>query len=106
MPNKLKGLIDIDTGVERDDARILEEVIVSTAITETIDVNTCTVIKQTVSGIITSLSNVVLGTRMMIKNSGGGNNTLNITIEGNVSPIIYDGEGFNMVFNGTDWDLL
>lgn len=104
--SKLKGLIDKGTGIERDEARILEEVLISTAITETIDATTCTIIKQTASGIITSLSNVIEGTRMMVKNSGGGNNTLNITIEGNVSPLIFDREGFNMVFNGTDWDLL
>jgi len=103
---KLKGLIDIDNGVERDDARIIEEVVISTSITETIDVTTCTIIIQTMSDITTSLLNEVEGTRMMIKNTSGGDNILNITIEGNTAPTIYNGEGFNMVFNGTDWDLL
>jgi hypothetical protein len=86
--------------------KALRSTIITTIITESIDVEACTTIRQTSSGIITSLSNFTTGSCIIIKNASGGTNTLNITIEGNVSPLIYDGEGFNMVYNGTDWDLL
>jgi outer membrane receptor protein involved in Fe transport len=89
-----------------DDAvQAKKETIVTTAITETVDVNTCTLLRQTASGITTSLSGMVAGSILTIKNRGGGDNTLNITIDGVVSPIIADGESFTVVYNGTDWDL-
>jgi len=82
-----------------------QENIATTSTTETIDVETATFIRQTASGITTSLSNVVTGSRMKITNRSGGDNTLNITVQGEVSPTIYDGETFDLIYNGTDWDL-
>lgn len=79
--------------------------ILTTSTTETIDTLLTEVIRQTSSGITTSLSNVESGTKILIKNMSGGTNTLNITIEGTASPSIYDGEGFQLIYNGTDWDL-
>tara|TARA_Y100000310_G_scaffold205962_1_gene206306 strand:- start:1190 stop:1843 length:654 start_codon:yes stop_codon:yes gene_type:complete len=82
------------------------EIIITTSTTETVDVTTGTVIRQTANGITTSLSGHTTGRSVYIKNAGGGDNTLNITVDGDVSPVIKDGESFHIMYNGTDWDLL
>lgn len=79
---------------------------IETSTTETIDIGQRDLIIQTASGITTSLTGSVTGQKIMIKNSSGGTNTLGITIEGNASPLIYDGEGFNLLYSGTEWVLL
>jgi galactitol-specific phosphotransferase system IIC component len=104
--NKVKGTIDADTGVERVDARLLEAVIIETTITETIDVSIYNVVRQTSSGITTSLSNMVTGSKITITNTSGGTNILNITVQDVATPNIHDCESFSIVFNGTTWDVV
>lgn len=78
---------------------------VDTAITETIDVTTCTTIRQTAAGITTSLSGVTEGTAITIINDSNGNNVITETIDDVVNPTIYCGETFDMEYNGTNWNL-
>jgi len=73
--------------------------------TETINIEIYEVIRQTVSGITTSLSNAITGSTITITNRSGGDNTLNITIQGTASPIIKDLESFSLIYNGTDYDI-
>lgn len=75
-----------------------------TSTTETVDISSVGVIRQTASGITTSLSNVVSGSTITIINDSGGNNTLNITFMGAALPILQDKESITMTYNGTDWD--
>lgn len=79
---------------------------VDTAVTETIDSKTCTVVRQTASGITTTLSNLELGTEVTIFNVSTGSNTIGHTINGIVSPSIKKKEAFKLMFNGTDFDLI
>jgi gamma-glutamylcyclotransferase (GGCT)/AIG2-like uncharacterized protein YtfP len=83
-----------------------KETIVTTSTTESIDVETCTLIRQTASGITTSLSNISTGSAVTIKNRGGGDNTINLTIDGVASPLLADGDSVRLAYNGTDWDAL
>jgi hypothetical protein len=94
-----------DNGIKLNLIEYKDDEVVETSITETIDVRLINIIKQTTSGIITSLSNVVLGSTVTITNRSGGNNALNLTVQGIVSPTIYDCESFTISYNGTDWDV-
>jgi len=76
----------------------------STTETKTIS-SSITHITQTASGITTSLSGFITGSNVVIVNNSGGTNTVNLTINGTATPSIYDGEAFNIVYNGTDWNL-
>jgi len=79
--------------------------IATTEETENIDINLYEVISQTASGITTGLSNPVTGSTITITNRSGGDNTLNITVQGTASPIIKDLESFSLIYNGTDYDI-
>lgn len=79
--------------------------LVNTGATETLNIEGLEVIRQTSSGITTSLSGAVAGSRVTITNRSGGDNTLNITIQGVASPTIKDLESFSLVYNGTDYDF-
>jgi hypothetical protein len=83
-----------------------KETIVTTSTTESIDVETCTIIRQTASGVTTSLINISTGSAVTIKNRGGGDNTINLTIDGVASPLLADGDSVRLAYNGTDWDAL
>ena len=83
----------------RDSTQIL------TGATETVDMTLNGLIKQTASGIETSVSNALQGRTITIINQSGGTNTLNMTVDGVYLPKIYDGESFTIFNNGTDWDL-
>jgi len=79
--------------------------IIDTDASETINVELFEVVKQTEPAIVTSFSSVITGSRITIVNSSVGTNTLNITIQGEVNPIIYSRESFSIIYNGTDWDV-
>jgi hypothetical protein len=80
--------------------------ITSTAITESIDASAYDIIRQTVSGIVTTLTGLSTGVDVTIKNDSGGTNTISNTIEGEANQSLYDGESFHLVYNGTDLDVL
>ena len=80
--------------------------IVETSTSETINMNIYEVISQTASGITTSLSDMVEGSTITITNRSDGDNTLNLTIQGCVSPTISSLESFSLFYNGTDYDLV
>ena len=80
--------------------------LVETTISESINIELYEVIRQTVSGITTSISNAVEGSEITITNRSGANNVLNLTVQGQVSPIIKDYESFGLVYNGVDYDLV
>jgi len=82
------------------------ESIKTTAITESIDTDLYTVIRQTASGITTTLTSLTTNSAVTIKNRSGGNNIINHTVDGVATPTIYDGESFRLVYNGTDFDIL
>ena len=98
------GILNINGEVIVIDDKVLSR-IYTTGETESVNVEVYEVIKQTTSGIVTSLSDVIEGSKITIVNSSSGTNTLNITIQGEVSPIIYSRESFSIVYNGTDWDI-
>ena len=105
-----QAVIDADTTLLKTDgsrARVaVTETVATTSTTETIDVTTCTVLRQTANSITTSLSTMATGSRIVIKNRGGGANALNVTVDGVASPSIADGEAWDIMYNGTDWDRL
>ena len=105
-----QAVIDADTTLLKTDgsrARVaVTETIATTSTTETVDVTTCTLLRQTASGITTSLSGMVTGSRIIIKNRGGGNNTINVTIDGVSAPILDDKSSIDLIYNGTDWDAV
>lgn len=76
----------------------------TTSTNETINAELYELITQDTSGITTSLS-VITGSKITITNRSGGNNTLNLTIQGTASPIIKDLESFSLIYNGTDYDF-
>ena len=76
----------------------------TTSTNETINAELYELITQDTSGITTSLS-VITGSKITITNRSGGNNTLNLTIQGIASPIIKDRESFSLIYNGTDYDF-
>jgi len=86
---------------QKQSERVLE-----TSETETINAELYEVIKQTASGITTSLSGVIKGSKVSIVNSSSGSNTLNITVQGEASPTIYSRESFSLVYNGSDFDIV
>ena len=77
-----------------------------TAITEAIDITSVDFIRQTASGITTSITGEVLYKILNIKNASGGDNIINLTIESEVSPVIKNRELFKIRYNGTDWDMI
>ena len=79
--------------------------LLNTSTSETIDVRSLDLIRQTSSGITTSFSNAISGTKITITNRSSGKNTLNITIQGNASPDIKPSESFSLIYNGTDFDF-
>jgi len=76
----------------------------TTSTNETINAELYELITQDTPGITTSLS-VTTGSKITITNRSGGNNTLNLTIQGTASPIIKDLESFSLIYNGTDYDF-
>jgi len=74
--------------------------------TSAVNVELFEVIKQISSGITTSLDGVIKGSKITIVNSSLGTNTLNLTIQGVVSPTIFARESYSIMFNGIDWDIL
>ena len=80
--------------------------LVETTISESINIELYEVIRQTVSGITTSISNAVEGSEITITNRSGANNVLNLTVQGQISPTIKDYESFSLVYNGVDYDLI
>jgi hypothetical protein len=83
----------------------LRETVVNTTISESIDVETCTVISQDTAGITTTLTNVSTGSRIIVNNNSGGACTIGATILGTTNPTINDQESYLMFFNGTEWRL-
>lgn len=81
------------------------QVVIETNITETIKIDCYDVIRQTASGITTSLQDPKTGSKITITNRSGGSNTLNITVQGVASPTIRDKESFSLIYNGTDYDF-
>ena len=79
--------------------------IIDTISTETINIEVFEVVRQLVSGITTSFSSVTKGSRITVTNRSGGDNTLNMTIQGHSSPIIKNGESFSLIYNGVDYDF-
>ena len=79
--------------------------VLDTSTSETIDIDLFEVIRQTSSGITTSLSGADIGSEITITNRSGADNTLNLTIQGTASPIIKDLESFSLIYNGTDYDF-
>jgi hypothetical protein len=108
--NKLSASdIDVQTALETLDDHTHTDTLLSitaTAITESIDIATADVIRQTSSGITTTLTNLSTGSSVTIKNRGGGNNTINHTIDGLVTPLLADGDSVRIVYNGTDFDYI
>ena len=98
------GELVLEGGVVVFDTKNLVRII-NSAISESINIELFEVIRQTASGITTSLSGVVTGSSIVITNRSGGDNILNITIQGTASPIIKDAESFSLVFNGVDYDF-
>jgi hypothetical protein len=82
------------------------KIITSTSTTESIDATSCDIIRQTSSGITTTLTGLASGVEVTIKNDSGGTNTISNTIEGEANQSLYDGESFHLVYNGTDLDIL
>jgi hypothetical protein len=80
--------------------------IVSTSTDETISLSFNTYIKQTASGITTTLSGAVKGMLVRIKNKSDNPNTLSLTADGCLNPTINKDETFVMVYNGSDWDIM
>lgn len=80
--------------------------IVATSTTESINIDLFETVRQTASGITTSLSNVSTGSKITITNRSGANNTLNMTVQGVTSPTIKDAESYSLLYNGTDYDLI
>jgi len=79
--------------------------IIDTISTETINIEVFEVVRQLVSGITTSFSSVTKGSQITVTNRSGGDNTLNMTIQGHSSPIIKNGESFSLIYNGVDYDF-
>lgn len=79
--------------------------IIDSATTESINIELYEMIRLTASGITTSLNGVVTGSKITVTNRSGGDSTLNITVQGNASPILRDLESFSLVYNGTDYDF-
>ena len=79
--------------------------LVATAVTESIDIGLYEVVRQTASGITTTMSNNVEGSEITITNRSGADNTLNLTVQGTASPTIRDLESWSLVYNGTDYDF-
>jgi hypothetical protein len=100
----IDGVLEIDGELVVFDLKPLSRLI-ATASTESIDVDLYEMIRQTSSGITTSLSNVSIGSRITITNRSGADNTLNLTIQGTASPIIKDLESFSLIYNGVDYDF-
>lgn len=100
----IDGILNIDGELVIIDLKPLSRIIDS-ATTESIDVDLYEMIRQTSSGITTSLSTPSIGSKITITNRSGGDNTLNITLQGFVSPIIRDLESFSLMYNGTDYDF-
>lgn len=80
--------------------------IYSTATTESIDASAYDIIRQTASGITTTLTGLSTGVDVTIKNDSGGINVISNTIDGTGSQSIYDGESFHLTYNGTYLDIL
>lgn len=80
--------------------------IINTAASESINIELYEVIKQTASGITTSISGAETGSKVTITNRSGGDNTINLTVQGDVSPTISDGESFSLVYSGTEYELV
>lgn len=79
--------------------------LIDSAVTESINIESYEVIRLTASGITLSLTGAVIGSKITITNRSGADNTLNITVQGNVSPIIANNESMSLVYNGTDYDF-
>lgn len=79
--------------------------VVDTSTSESINIELYELIRQTASGITTSLSGAVIGSSITITNRSGGSNTLNITIQGTASPTLKDKESFSLTYNGIDYDF-
>lgn len=77
----------------------------ATSTTESISVDSYTTIRQTTSGISTTLTNAVAGSTVTVINASNGNNTVIGTINGEVDPIIYCSEAFTMSYDGSSWNL-
>jgi gamma-glutamylcyclotransferase (GGCT)/AIG2-like uncharacterized protein YtfP len=80
--------------------------ITSTAITESINASTTDIIRQTASGITTTLTGLSTGVEVTVKNDSGGTNIIANIIGGEANQPLYDGESFHLVYNGTDLDIL
>ena len=100
----IDGVLEINGEVILLDFNIPSRLI-ETSVSESINIEIYEVIRQTVSGITTSLSNAIAGSTITITNRSGGDNTLNITVQGTASPIIKDLESFSLIYNGTDYDI-
>jgi len=105
------GDLDIDGVLELEGEVLVFDLdpinrVIDTSTTETINASLYELIRQTSSGITTSLGGIVEGTEISIVNSSAGTNTLNITVQGVVNPVIYSRESFSLIFNGVDWDIV
>ena len=79
-------------------------IIYSTTTTETLNIDSYALIRQTSSGIVTTFI-AETGSQITITNRSGGDNILNITIQGTASPTIKNNESFSLIYNGTDYDF-
>lgn len=77
-----------------------------TSTSETINIGSYGLIRQTASGITTTLGSPTLGDCVVITNRSGGDNIIGETIQGEASPTISNLESFALVYNGTDYDLV
>lgn len=93
--------IDVQKALDTLDENIHR--FVQTSITESINITSGAIIQQTTSSITTSLSGESVGMIVTIDNSSGGNNTLDITLDGVGSPILGSNEAITMYYDGTEW---
>ena len=73
-----------------------------TTISESIDASLFTSIRQNTSGISTTLTGAVDGSRIRIHNASGGDCTIVGTVNGSVNPIIKDRETWDMEYHATE----
>lgn len=77
-----------------------------TSTSESINSEENLLIRQLEQNITTTLVNPSTGISIVIKNRSNGDNIIGATIDGVVNPTISSGESFEIVYNGTDWDII
>lgn len=100
----IDGVLNIDGELVIIDLEPLNRII-NSAVSETINIDLYELIRLTATGVTTSLSGSVAGSEITITNRSGGDNTLNITVQGVASPTIKDLESWSLTYNGTDYDI-